>query len=418
MPEKGLTKIELLIKRGVRILDPQSVDIGEDVDPDRISPDRVTIYPGCRIYGDETLILAGATIGFEGPATVINCQVGPGVELRGGFFQKAAFLARASLGLGAHIREGCLLEEQSGGAHSVGLKQTVLFPFVTLGSLINFCDCLMAGGTSRKNHSEVGSSYIHFNFTPNGDKATPSLIGDVPRGVMLNQPPIFLGGQGGMVGPCRVGFGVVVAAGTVLRKDAPDDGRMILGASAPVRTVPHHPGLYGAVRGRTINNINYIANLIALRRWYLNVRSLFLSGDRFQEELLKGAVEKIDLGLQERVKRLITFAEKLPESARIQARERGGPKSSRCGERKEELYRSRHRLEDLFLRAREEDGGDSEKETFLTAVSKARRESNEGYLAAIQKLTPAESAVGTHWLQSVVEEINSAALEIIPSFRE
>lgn len=54
----------------------------------------------------------------------------------------------------------------------------------------------MAGGTSRKDHSEVGSSYIHFNFTPDGDKTTPSLIGDVPRGEMLNQTPIFLGRQG------------------------------------------------------------------------------------------------------------------------------------------------------------------------------------------------------------------------------
>lgn len=53
----------------------------------------------------------------------------------------------------------------------------------------------MAGGTSRKDHSEVGSSYIHFNYTPDGDKTTPSLICDVPRGVMLNQPPIFLGRQ-------------------------------------------------------------------------------------------------------------------------------------------------------------------------------------------------------------------------------
>lgn len=412
------TKIELLLKRGVRILSPETVEIGEDVNPDRISSDRVTIYPGCRIYGDDTLVMAGATLGFEGPATVVNCQVGPGAELKAGFFQKATFLDKASLGLGAHIREGCLLEEQSGGAHCVGLKQTILFPFVTLGSLINFCDCLMAGGTSRKDHSEVGSSYIHFNFTPNGDKATPSLIGDVPRGVMLNQPPVFLGGQGGLVGPRRVGFGVVVAAGTILRKDAPEDGKMILGSSAPARTVPHHPGLYGAVRGRTINNINYIANLIALRRWYRNVRSIFLAGDSLREELLKGAVEKIDLGLKERVKRLVAFAEKLPESARIHARERGGDDSSRCGERKTELYGARHRLEDLFLRAGGEDGESSEKEAFLAAVSRRRRESGDGYLAVIQKLPPADSAAGTRWLQGVVDGIASAALDVIPSFRE
>jgi len=418
MSDNKQSKANLLIERGVKILAPETVEIGEDVNPDRISPDRVTIYPGCRIYGDDTLVMAGATLGFEGPATIVNCQVGPEAKLKGGFFQQATFLDQASLGLGAHIREGCLLEEEAGGAHCVGLKQTILFPFVTLGSLINFCDCLMAGGTSRKDHSEVGSSYIHFNFTPNGDKATASLIGDVPRGVMLNQPPIFLGGQGGLVGPVRIGFGVVVAAGTILRKDAPEDGKMILGASAPARTVAHYPGLYGAVRGRTVNNINYIANLIALRRWYLNVRSLFLSGDFFREELLKGAVEKIDLGLKERIKRLLAFAEKLPESARIHARERGRGNSSRCGERKKELYQTRHQLEDLFLAARDQDTAENLPDPFLAAVERKRRETGGGYVEVIQGLAPEDAAAGTRWLEDVVEGITSAALEIIPSFRE
>ena len=38
-----------------------------------------------------------------------------------------------------------------------------------------------------REHTEVGSRFIHFNFTPrgqSGDKATPSLIGDVARGVL------------------------------------------------------------------------------------------------------------------------------------------------------------------------------------------------------------------------------------------
>ena len=102
------------------------------------------------------------------------------------------------MGSGAHVRAGCILEEQASGAHTVGLKHTILFPFVTLGSLVNFCDCLMSGGTDRKNHSEVGSSYIHFNYTPQpGQGHPPPLVGDVPHGVMLNQAPIFLGGAGG-----------------------------------------------------------------------------------------------------------------------------------------------------------------------------------------------------------------------------
>src|SRR6185436_10422934 len=115
-------------------------------------------------------------------------------------------------------------EEEASTAHAVGLKQTILLSFVTLGSLINFCDLLMAGGTSREDHSEVGSGFIHFNFTPwgrSGDKATPSLIGDVTAGVFLRQPRIFLGGLSGIVGPQKVGFGSCTVAGQVLRREVP-----------------------------------------------------------------------------------------------------------------------------------------------------------------------------------------------------
>ena len=417
MSANDLSKVRLLIERGVRILAPETVEIGEDVNPDRISPDRVTIYPGCRIYGDDTLVAAGAVLGFEGPATVVNCQVGPEVQLKGGFFQGAAFLAKSSMGSGAHVREGCLLEEQAGGAHCVGLKQTILFPFVTLGSLINFCDCLMAGGTSRKDHSEVGSSYIHFNFTPNGDKATASLIGDVPRGVMLNQPPIFLGGQGGIVGPLRVGFGVVVGAGTILRKDVPEDGKLILGAGTAARKVDHCPGLYRSVRRRTGNNFHYIANLIALRHWYREVRSLFLGGDFFGKELHRGAIAKIDSGIAERVKRLTALAEKLPRSLEICERQSGGEAASRLREQKQELHRARHQLEDIFLRAREQEAGGEARDRFLAAVERRRKATGGRYIEVIQALSPENSAEGTRWLQEVVEAVTAECLAVIPSFR-
>jgi len=45
-----------------------------------------------------------------------------------------------------------------------------------------------------REHTEVGGRFIHFNFTPrgqSGDKATPSLIGDVARGVFLSSGEFF-----------------------------------------------------------------------------------------------------------------------------------------------------------------------------------------------------------------------------------
>ena len=158
-------------------------------------------------------------------------MLGRRVKVQGGFVKDSVLLDGCEVRQGFHGREGCLLEEDSYFAHNVGLKMTIVFPFVVLGSLINFCDCLLTGGTSRKHHSEVGSGFIHFNFSPRGDKATPSIFGDVPRGVMLNQAPIFLGGLAGVVGPTRIGFGSVLAAGGVYRADY-DEDLLVLGDAA------------------------------------------------------------------------------------------------------------------------------------------------------------------------------------------
>ncbi|MDD4102668.1 MAG: hypothetical protein PHU80_08570, partial [Kiritimatiellae bacterium] len=210
--------LQKLQARGILFLDPETVYVAPNLNPERIAPG-VTIHPGCRLSGSSLSIGPGSVLGRESPATVIDCQLGSNVELAGGFFERSTFLDGFKAGSGAHVRPGCLFEEESSVAHCAGVKQTVFMPWATAGSLINLCDCLLAGGTGRKNHSEVGSSYIHFNFTPHQDKATASLIGDVPRGVMLNQPPIFLGGQGGLVGPCVIEYGTVIPAGQIWRGD-------------------------------------------------------------------------------------------------------------------------------------------------------------------------------------------------------
>jgi len=137
-------KVAELCKKGVLIPNPLSVDIGEQVDPDRISGDGVVIHAGCKIYGKDTLIMSGTELGYEAPLTVDSCQIGPSVKLKGGYCRNSVFFKDSAMGSCAYIREGCILEEKANGAHSVGLKHTILFPFVTLGSLINLCDCLMA----------------------------------------------------------------------------------------------------------------------------------------------------------------------------------------------------------------------------------------------------------------------------------
>ena len=339
-------------------------------DSNNISRDAI-IHPGCRITGSS--IGPGCEIGAEAPVTMENCRLGRGVKLKGGYFSGAVFFDGANMGSGAHVREGTILEEEANGAHTVGLKQTVLLPFVTLGSLINFCDILMAGGTSRKDHSEVGSSYIHFNFTPNQDKATASLVGDVPRGVLLKQKPVFLGGQGGLVGPARIAYGCVIAAGGICRKDILEDNQLHIPAAPVEKTVPFQPGVYGNIDRIVKNNLIYIGNIRALKVWYENVRVLFIRDD-FDRACHEGALANLDLILKERTQRLEQLAAKAPGLGNLMA------------------GFSKHWNAPLEAVACAE------------LMSEIERADKANYIAAIQNLSTGARAAATAWLQSIVDE--------------
>jgi bifunctional UDP-N-acetylglucosamine pyrophosphorylase/glucosamine-1-phosphate N-acetyltransferase len=386
---RGYDKVVRLIDKGVSIPNPLSLDVGDDVDVSRISGDGVTLWPGCRIHGAKTVISAGCTLGAEGPVTLVDCRLGPGVELKGGYFKRSVFLEKANMGLGAQVREGCLLEEEANGAHCVGLKQTILFPFVTLGSLINFCDCLMAGGTSRKDHSEVGSSYIHFNYTPDGDKTTPSLFGDVPRGVMLDRPPIFLGGQGGAVGPVRVGYGTVVAAGSVLLDDVLEDGRLVAAAPPPGFTRERRPHTYRNLVRVARNNVIYLANLVALEGWYRQIREPFFARQEMGPLVYAGALEMLTLAKEERIKRLTAMA------AKVSVTTSEGRAFSESADAVCALFEGQPATPD---------GTD-----FVGAFQQASTAAVGNYLETVQRLTPELRAMGIQWLERIVAALCDSA---------
>jgi len=408
-------KIRSLIANGVTIPNPSSIEIGDEVDPSMIEPG-VTIYTGSKIFGPKTVIMKGTRLGQEAPVTVQDCQIGQQVELKGGYFKKSVFLSKSNMSYGAHVRDACILEEEANGAHTVGIKQTILLPFVTLGSLINLCDCLMAGGTSRKDHSEVGSSYIHFNYSPNQDKATASLLGDVPRGVMLGRRPIFLGGQGGLVGPSVIGYGTVIAAGTVFRKDLPEGGKIVMGNDNRTDILDFNPGLYWNVKRKTGNNINYIANLIALKAWYKHVRPMFFGSSPTEKALLKGAAEKLDLAVDERIKRLGAFAKKMDKSIELYRSVMKEKASAELIAQKQELSSNWAKMEGSLDSLRTHDGDMAERDTFLSILTDAIKDNKAGYTDTIQGLSDQCKDNGTKWLQGIADRVNSALLKDLPSF--
>ncbi|WP_372805979.1 UDP-N-acetylglucosamine pyrophosphorylase [Pontiella sp.] len=363
------------------------VQIGDEVDPAKIAGDAV-IRSGCRISGAKTSIGPGCVIGDEAPAVLENCQLGRNVKLKGGYFSGAVFFDGANLGSGAHVRAGTILEEEAGGAHAVGLKQTILLPFVTAGSLINFCDVLMAGGTSRKDHSEIGSSYIHFNFTPHQDKATASLVGEVPRGVFLDQRPIFLGGQGGLVGPARIAYGCVVAAGGVCREDLVEENQLHVPEVPEAGTRPYQTGAYRRADRLIKNNLLYIGNILALREWYRHVRSRFVR-DAFDRAVLDGGLANLDLVLKERIKRLGDVAEKFEASFRWLEANGGAADEIETQKRFHAAWPEiREQIESL----------DFPVSDFVQSVA-----TGKNYIETIQALSAEPRAAGQAWLQGIVD---------------
>jgi UDP-N-acetylglucosamine/UDP-N-acetylgalactosamine diphosphorylase len=240
---------------------------------------------------------------------------------------------------------------------------------------------MMAGGTSRKNHSEVGSSFIHFNYTPHQDKATASLLGDVPRGVLLDQAPIFLGGQGGLVGPVQLTYGTITAAGTICRHDVTETGQLVYGALARKEGhIPYQPQRRGSIDRIVKHNLAYIGNLHALRDWYLHVRARSLD-----PVLHAGALARLSAMIEERVLRLDQVADE------------PGSQSSHASHRSFAGAWPKHRQEALS-------GPD-------LSASDARdrcleRLAMEGpYLDAIAALDNDTKPLVVSWLQSIVDSV-------------
>ncbi len=399
--------ITALIKKGVKIPNPDSVYISNDVDPDRISSENVTIYGGCKIMGERSLIMKDSQIGYEAPVTLENTLIGENTKLKGGFFKGAVFAGDNRFGSEAHVREGTIFEEEANAAHTVGLKQTILFPFVTLGSLINFCDCFMSGGTSRKDHSEVGSSFIHFNYTPNQDKATPSMMGNVHQGVMLQSKPIFLGGQGGLVGPVKIGYGCITAAGSIIRKNELKNDRIILGGSFRDASIPRQLDVYKNVAHIFNNNIYYIAGLISLKFWYKHIRSLFVYDD-FSKELIYGMQDNLDHCIAERIERLKFFCNKLKVSKEVFLT-KTKDKTSKIILTHEKAMEKFKRAEEIFKIECEKKNLSKEGEQFIHVVEKKIKESEKKYIGVIQTLEADEKEKGSQWLfhieQKIVEKL-------------
>ena len=386
-------RVEFLRKRGVDVWGPERVYVSEDVNLDAIEAGAVIRH--ATLSGPTLRIAAGAVIGTSGHAEVDSCQIGRNVELGSGLYHGATLLEGVKIRGFAEIRPNTLLEEQADLAHCVALKNTTFTCCCVAGSLINFCDLFLSGGTSRRDHTEIGSGVIHYNFDPRGDK-WGSLLGSI-RGVLMQSDPVFIGGTCGLVGPLEIGLGAVTAAGSIVRKDV-GENELVAEAGTRVRRKGFDRFAYGSLRRRFLATAKMVGTLRALDAWYSSVRLPHARPD--EEPLYDAARRRISRQVDERIGRLGKIIAKL---------------SQRHGQNAGSLLSEHHFLIERWdtlrrLLSKPIDQG-TPPPAFLEPYAETRI-AGRGHVAAVKAAHQGADVAGK-WLESLVALVVTRATQIL-----
>jgi UDP-N-acetylglucosamine/UDP-N-acetylgalactosamine diphosphorylase len=176
-------------------------------------------------------------------------------------------------------------------------------------------------------------------------------------------------------------------------------------------------GFYRDVKMRVYNNICYLANLLALRQWYIHVRRLFFQFDEFGLELYDGAMDRLRLAVEERLKRFMDLSEKMERSIKIGERRLSGTDWKTLYTQQRELLENRSRLEECFAGGYEEEVEREKRDSFINGIREELEKGPCDYIKTIQGLDPETSSAGTAWLQAIVDQVVGKALDVIPSYK-
>jgi acetyltransferase-like isoleucine patch superfamily enzyme len=377
-------RVRVLSDRGVTVWGPERVFVGDDVQLDRICSGAVLMH--ATITGSNTFIGRGAQIGTSGLARIHDAQIGSDAALGAGTYENCVLLPGAKARGFAELRPGTVLEEDSEVGHNVGLKNTVFTVGAVAGSLINFCDVFLTGGSSRSDHSEVGSGAIHFNFDARGDKFG-SLMGDA-TGCLLRSRRIFVGGNSGVVAPVHLAFGSVIAAGSIVRKDVAEN--QLSSGHPPASSGNYDLDRYFDLSRKFITTADLVGNLHALRAWYEDIRLPYSgSGER---PLYQAADAEFARHIQHRSKEVAKIIGKLENSL---AKECMNSEDISFCEQHRMLLESRDRIQAFLVR----EEYPAAPQRLILDYERLRKTQN--HVEAVRSLTEDASRAAALWLREI-----------------
>lgn len=192
---------KLALEDGVTILDPESSWIAPEV---KVGQD-TTILPCCFIMGDVT-IGANCTIG---PNAVIHgpTRIGNDTKVTQSLIVASEIGSRCQVGPFAHMRDNAEAGDSVRIGNFVEVKKSVI------GNQTNVSHLSYIGDAEIGSGANIGAGTITANYDHITKRKERTIIGDNAS----------TGSNSVLVAPVNVGSGAVVAAGTVVTKDVPND---------------------------------------------------------------------------------------------------------------------------------------------------------------------------------------------------
>jgi bifunctional UDP-N-acetylglucosamine pyrophosphorylase/glucosamine-1-phosphate N-acetyltransferase len=188
-----------LLAAGVRVEDPASTLVGEDV---LVEPGAV-LRPFTILEG-RTVVRAGAVVGPF--VRLVDVEVGPGAQILDHCLLRESVVEEgASVGPFAHFRPGCRVGPRAKIGNFVELKKTHIGEGTKAQHLSYLGDATVGPGVN------VGAGTITCNY--DGVKKSPTRI----------EAGAFVGSDTTLVAPVTVGEGSYVAAGSTITEDVPKD---------------------------------------------------------------------------------------------------------------------------------------------------------------------------------------------------
>jgi bifunctional UDP-N-acetylglucosamine pyrophosphorylase/glucosamine-1-phosphate N-acetyltransferase len=190
-------KVEELLRRGVRVLDPGSLFVEPEVEIGK----GATLYPWVHLQG-ATAIGAGSSIGSF--SHIVDSRLGAGTTVLDHCFIRSSRIGKnVQIGPFAHLRPESDVGTGAKVGNFVELKKTKLGPGAKAPHLSYLGDAVVGRGVN------VGAGTITCNYD------------GVQKHQTIVESGAFIGSDVQLVAPVRVGRGAYVAAGSCIVEDVP-----------------------------------------------------------------------------------------------------------------------------------------------------------------------------------------------------